>query len=86
MLYNLYQILGAVLYPLLVIVSPLFARCLPHWQVTRRFGRYPGVHQVTQRTAASGRKQLIWIHAASVGEVQAAQALLAVLMDTLSEV
>ena len=81
MLYNFYQITGAILYPLLVMVSPLLERLLPNWQLSQRFGYYPDIDQ----SAASNRPQLIWIHAASVGEVQAARALIVVLVDTLPD-
>ncbi|MDH3330559.1 MAG: hypothetical protein OEM01_15135, partial [Desulfobulbaceae bacterium] len=82
MLYNFYQITGAVLYPLLVMVLPLFERLLPNWQLAQRLGPYLN----SDRSAmASNRQQLIWIHAASVGEVQAARALIAVLFDTLPD-
>ncbi|MCI5166487.1 MAG: hypothetical protein D3903_10420, partial [Candidatus Electrothrix sp. GM3_4] len=62
------------------MTSPLFDRILPHWQLTRRFGFYP---DIVRSATASNRPQLIWIHAASVGEVQAARVLIAVLVDTL---
>ncbi|MCW5209772.1 hypothetical protein VU10_06290, partial [Desulfobulbus sp. US1] len=82
MLYNFYRITGTVLYPLLVMGSPLFERFLPNWQLSQRLGRY---QELDQSAPASSRTQLIWIHAASVGEVQAARALIAVLVDTLPE-
>ncbi|RWX46681.1 3-Deoxy-D-manno-octulosonic-acid transferase (kdotransferase) [Candidatus Electrothrix aarhusensis] len=72
MLYNFYRITGAAFYPLLVMASPLLERLLPNWQLSQRFGHYPDIDQ----SAASKPPQLIWIHAASVGEVQAARALL----------
>ncbi|WP_446008574.1 3-deoxy-D-manno-octulosonic acid transferase [Candidatus Electrothrix sp.] len=82
MLYNFYRITGAIFYPLLVAVSPLFDQCKPNWYVSQRLGRY----QYRYRTAPGGlHAQLIWIHAASVGEVQAAQALIAFLLDALPE-
>lgn len=83
MLYNFYRITGAILYPLLVTVSPLLDRLLPNWQLSQRFGRY---QDFDRSATASNRTQLIWIHAASVGEVQAVRALIAVLPDILPEV
>ncbi|MCI5125352.1 MAG: hypothetical protein D3925_12970 [Candidatus Electrothrix sp. AR5] len=80
MLYNFYRITGALFYPLLVMASPLLDRFLPNWQLSQRVGRYQGFDR---SATASNRAQLIWIHAASVGEVQAARALIAVLMNTL---
>jgi 3-deoxy-D-manno-octulosonic-acid transferase len=63
------------------MASPLLERLLPNWQLSQRFGHYPDIDQ----SAASKPPQLIWIHAASVGEVQAARALIAVLVDTLPD-
>ncbi len=82
MLYNFYRITGAILSPLLLMALPLLERLLPNWQLTRRFGRY---RDIDRSATASNRPQLIWIHAASVGEVQAARALIAVLVDTLPD-
>lgn len=82
MLYNFYRITGAILYPLLVMVSPLLECLLPNWQLTQRFGRY---RDLERSAMASDHPQLIWIHASSVGEVQAARALIAVLADTLPD-
>ncbi|WP_339137891.1 MAG: glycosyltransferase N-terminal domain-containing protein [Candidatus Electrothrix sp. GW3-4] len=55
---------------------------MPNWQVSQRLGRY---QDVDPSATAAPRAQLLWIHAASVGEVQAARALIAVLDDTLPE-
>ncbi len=85
MLYNFYRITGAILYPLLVMVSPLFERLLPNWQLSQRLGHYQELDQSATAATAANRPQLIWIHAASVGEVQAARALIAVLVDTLPD-
>ncbi|MCI5161390.1 MAG: hypothetical protein D3917_05070 [Candidatus Electrothrix sp. AX5] len=81
-LYNFYRITGAAFYPLLVMASPLFERLLPNWQLAQRLGFYLDSNR---SVIASNRSQLIWIHAASVGEVQAARALIAVLIDTLPD-
>ncbi len=78
MLYNLYQTAGAILHPLLCIVAPVLRLLWPEWQVEQRLGRYRGVDR-------SGQESLIWMHAASVGEVQAARALIAILEHKLPE-
>ncbi|MGB5685024.1 MAG: glycosyltransferase N-terminal domain-containing protein [Candidatus Electrothrix sp.] len=80
MLYNFYRITGVLFYPLLVMASPLLDRFLPKWQLSQRLGRY---QDLDRSATVSNRTQLIWIHAASVGEVQAARALIAILIDTL---
>lgn len=85
MLYNFYRITGAILYPLLVTVSPLLDRLLPNGQLTQRLGRYQDLEQAATGAKRRRRGRLIWIHAASVGEVQAARALIAVLADTLPD-
>ncbi|WPD21662.1 MAG: glycosyltransferase N-terminal domain-containing protein [Candidatus Electrothrix scaldis] len=82
-LYKIYRITGAVVYPLLVMVSPLLVRIVPNWQLSQRLGRYPDLEGFGEK---SRRGQRIWIHAASVGEVQAARALIAVLLGALPEV
>ncbi len=74
-LYSLYRSAGAVLHPLLNLAAPLLDRWQPGWQLSRRFGY--------SETDRSGRARLLWIHAASVGEVQAARALIAALDDVL---
>ncbi len=74
LLYGLYRILGTVVHGLLAVAAPLLQQLLPDWQIAARLGR-------TGDVARDPRKPLIWIHAASVGEVQAARALLVSLMD-----
>lgn len=81
MLYTLYRITGAVFYPLLVMLLPLFERFVPDWQLCQRVGRYQDVHQA--RTASKKNSTLLWIHAASVGEVQAARPLITLLLVRL---
>ena len=87
MLYNFYRILGAVCYPFLILTAPLFERLVPNWQTALRLGQYQDDQNTQDRNgSAAGSKngpQLIWIHAASVGEVQAARTLIAILLDTL---
>ncbi|MCI5222745.1 MAG: hypothetical protein D3924_08770, partial [Candidatus Electrothrix sp. AR4] len=75
LLYSLYWIVGAFLHPLLYIAAPALNFLLPRWQIDRRFGEYTEVPRTDQDL-------LIWIHAASVGEVQAAHALINALDDT----
>ncbi|MCI5148194.1 MAG: hypothetical protein D3916_02125 [Candidatus Electrothrix sp. MAN1_4] len=55
---------------------------MPNWRLTQRLG--PSL-DIDRSAMALNRTQLIWIHAASVGEVQAAHALIAVLLDTLPD-
>jgi 3-deoxy-D-manno-octulosonic-acid transferase len=84
-LYNFYRITGAIFYPLLVTAAPLLDRLLPNWQLTQRLGRYQNFARSATGAKDRKRRRLIWIHAASVGEVQAARALIAVLDDTLPD-
>ena len=69
MLYGLYSALGTVFHALLVVPAPLLQRLKPEWRLDERFGRYT-------LAAAERRDALIWIHAASVGEIQAARVLI----------
>ena len=69
MLYGLYYITGTVAHVLLVLLQPLLKLFVPHWDIEQRLGKYSGINRVDQQP-------LIWIHAASVGEVQAARALI----------
>ncbi|MCI5134829.1 MAG: hypothetical protein D3920_07085 [Candidatus Electrothrix sp. AW2] len=87
MLYTLYRITGAVFYPLLVMLLPFFERFLPKWNLNQRvgrygrYGRYQDVYQAG--TASKKNSTLLWIHAASVGEVQAARPLIILLLARL---
>lgn len=72
LLYALYRILGMVLHVLLVLTTPLLRLLVPGWDIDQRLCRLPVVGLDDQRS-------LVWIHAASIGEVQAARALIAVL-------
>lgn len=75
MLHVLYRILGTAVHALLSAVLPILNFTAPGWEIEQRLGRYQGnFHR-------SG--PLIWMHAASVGEVQAARALIAILHDNL---
>ncbi len=87
MLYTLYRIIGAIFYPLLVMTLPFFERFLPNWQLSQRLGRYQKIVRKVDPSAirADNRTRLLWIHAASVGEVQAARALIALLGDSLPD-
>ncbi|MCI5193216.1 MAG: hypothetical protein D3915_08800 [Candidatus Electrothrix sp. AU1_5] len=84
MLYTLYRITGAVFYPLLVMLLPFFERFLPKWNLNQRVGRYGRYQDVYQAgTASKKNSTLLWIHAASVGEVQAARPLITLLLARL---
>ncbi|MCI5145644.1 MAG: hypothetical protein D3923_08950, partial [Candidatus Electrothrix sp. AR3] len=72
LLYILYRILGTILHVLLPLVKLL----VPDWAIEQRLGRYKSIER-------SG--PLIWIHVASVGEVQAARALIAALTDKIPD-
>ncbi|MCW5213321.1 hypothetical protein VU04_10480, partial [Desulfobulbus sp. TB] len=85
MLYTLYRITGAVFYPLLVMLLPIFERFAANWQLSQRVGRYQDIHQAGTASKKGAKKstQLLWIHAASVGEVQAARPLITLLLASL---
>ncbi|MGR0482514.1 MAG: 3-deoxy-D-manno-octulosonic acid transferase [Candidatus Electronema sp. V4] len=75
MLHTLYRTLGTAVHALLPAVLPVLNITAPGWETAQRLGRYQdNFHR-------SG--PLIWIHAASVGEVQAARALTAALRTNL---
>jgi len=67
-LYSLYRLTGVAVHCLLIIVAPVLDLVAPGLAIYSRLGRYSGGH-------FSGGVR-IWIHAASVGEVQAARALI----------
>lgn len=71
MLHVLYRILGTAVHALLPAVLPVLNITAPGWETEQRLGRYQGNFDRTG--------PLIWIHAASVGEVQAARPLIAAL-------
>lgn len=73
-MYGLYRILGTGVHVLLVVVTPLLKLVVPGWKIESRFGRVSDIDRDDQCP-------LIWIHAASVGEVQAARALIHALAD-----
>ena len=82
MLYNFYRITGAAFHPLLVAVSPFLDQYMPDWQLGQRLGRYQ--ERVPPASATEGqRTQVVWIHAASVGEIQAARVLISILLESL---
>jgi len=76
MLHILYRTLGAAVHALLPAVLPVLKITAPGWDAEQRLGRL-------QRPFVRRSGPLLWIHAASVGEVQAARALIAVLLDNL---
>jgi 3-deoxy-D-manno-octulosonic-acid transferase len=67
-LFNLYRITGALIHGLLVLTAPLLKLVAPDWAIESRLGRMTSLDRPES-------KVLVWIHAASVGEVQAARAL-----------
>ena len=73
MIFGLYRILGAVVHVLLVVATPLLKVFVPGWEIEQRLGRFPEIRR-------DGHSTIIWIHAASIGEVQAARALIAALV------
>jgi 3-deoxy-D-manno-octulosonic-acid transferase len=75
MLYHLWYILGYLVHILLVVSQPLIHLFAPHWDIEQRLGRYQPLHR---------KGPVIWIHAASVGEVQAAGILIDILQHKLS--
>ncbi|WP_420208322.1 3-deoxy-D-manno-octulosonic acid transferase [Candidatus Electronema sp. JC] len=75
MLHTLYRTLSTAVHALLPAVLPVLNITAPGWEIAQRLGRYQDTFQ------RSG--PLIWIHAASVGEVQAARALTAALRTNL---
>ncbi len=78
MLYLLYRALGIVVYVVLVLLLP-FSRMLGGrygYELGQRLGRY----RAGLRTAAI-QEPTLWIHASSVGEVQAAIILVSALLD-----
>jgi 3-deoxy-D-manno-octulosonic-acid transferase len=83
-LYTLYWIIGAFFYQLLGMLLPFFERLVPRGQFSLRLGYYHDVVRLETRET-SHRSYLIWIHAASVGEVQAARALIAELSEIVPE-
>lgn len=77
LLYSLYSLLGTIVHVLLVPLVPLLGRLAGGGHLEHRLGRYRPV-------AWDKGEPLIWIHAASVGEVQAARALIVTLQSEQS--
>jgi 3-deoxy-D-manno-octulosonic-acid transferase len=73
LLYGLYRILGTVFHVLLIPAAPLLKLIAPGWDIDQRLYRFPAVDQDNQQP-------LVWIHAASIGEVQAVRALITALI------
>ncbi len=69
MIHQLYQGLGTVMFPVLSLLRPLFKACGGRlaYGMEQRLGRYPG-----EVLAARRQGRVLWLHASSVGEVQAA--------------
>jgi 3-deoxy-D-manno-octulosonic-acid transferase len=77
MLPVLYRIAGRTAHALLPAFLPAVNALAPNWEAGQRLGNY-------QRSAtAQAAGPLLWIHAASVGEIQAARALIAVLAEKI---
>ncbi len=77
MLFGLYRILGTAVHILFVAVMPIINRVKPEWEIDRRLGHYTNDDHDDQIP-------LIWIHAASIGEVQAARAFIPALTSSCS--
>lgn len=76
MLPVLYRIAGRTAHALLPALLPAVNALAPSWEAGQRLGNYQG-------TTAQTTGPLLWIHAASVGEMQAARALIAVLTEKI---
>ncbi len=76
MLPVLYRIFGRAAHALIPAVLPAVNIFAPEWETSQRLGNY-------QQSAAQTVGPLLWIHAASVGEMQAARALIAVLTEKI---
>ncbi len=74
MIFSIYRILGTIVHVLLVAVTPLLKLFLPGWEIGQRLSGFPEIEKDNHRP-------LIWIHAASIGEVQAARALIDTIAD-----
>lgn len=83
MLHQLYSGLGAGLYPLLVLLRPLIEAIGGRFAygIGQRLGRYPEIASVARPGVRT-----VWLHASSVGEVQAAIILAHALLDTAIDV
>ncbi len=71
----LYRIFGPAFHALLPAVLPILNCTVPGWNIEQRLGKYQHI--------AKQNGPLLWIHAASVGETQAARALIAVLVEKI---
>ncbi|WP_417912274.1 glycosyltransferase N-terminal domain-containing protein, partial [Candidatus Electronema sp. TJ] len=78
MLPVLYRALGTAAHALLPALLPAANLIAPAWEAGQRLGSYQGV-------AARPNGPLLWVHAASVGEVQAARVLIAALTEQLPD-
>jgi 3-deoxy-D-manno-octulosonic-acid transferase len=76
MLPVLYRIFGRATHALLPALLPAVNIFAPSWEAGQRLGNY-------QRSTAQTAGPLLWIHAASVGEMQAARALIAALTEKI---
>lgn len=83
LLYQLYAGLGRGVYPLLVLLRPLIEAAGGRFacNIAQRLGRYPG-----RESANRDGARTVWLHASSVGEVQAAVVLATALFETLGDI
>ncbi len=75
LIYGMYSGLGTIAHFLIVATLLLTQRLVPGWHLSERLGRFPEL-------CVNTGHPLIWIHAASVGEVQAAKVLIKELADS----
>lgn len=87
LLHQLYTGLGTGVYPLLLLLRPLIEAAGGRFAygLAQRLGRYAGTHAEEKPTARAGART-VWLHASSVGEVQAAIILTGALLETLDDV
>ncbi len=82
MLYGIYRVLSTIFIIILLPILPLI--CLKsrkyRYKIGQRLSRYP-----TLSIPRNGQKITVWIHAASVGEIQAARVLITTLMSVRSD-
>lgn len=84
LLYRIYSGFGAGLYPVLMLLCPLLERMSGRlgYGFSQRLGQYRERERVADRSSSI---QAIWLHAASVGEVQAATVLVQALLPLLGQ-
>jgi 3-deoxy-D-manno-octulosonic-acid transferase len=79
-LHLLYSAVGTVLHPILLACRPLLEQLGGRWAygLAERLGQYP-------QLAAGPGERVLWLHASSVGEVQAALVLLEALTRSYTD-